>query len=173
MLMLLMFMMLIFAFHLVVYLVVIAMINPFIGIEVHVDVVLLVLPVLQEVLTTIVHLKVSIVFYLLTNSVLKTGIESERVSKIRSLIFCVCCRLSDFFFHCWFLGKVEKGRIDNLMKSVNTIGYYGNIILEVLRSMRSCLESLLQTFDQLEKKQSLNLYSKYKTNFHFLPIYYK
>ena len=96
--MLLMFMMLIFAFHLVVYLVVVAMSYPFIGIEVHVDVVFLVFPVLQEVLTTIVHLKVSIVFYLLTNSVLKTGIESERVSKIRSLIFCIYYCLSDFFF---------------------------------------------------------------------------
>ena len=43
------------AFHLAVYLVVAAMLNPLGGIKVHV-VVVLVLPVLQEVLTVVVHL---------------------------------------------------------------------------------------------------------------------
>ena len=44
------------AFHLAVYLVVGAALNPLGGIETHVDVVLLVLPALQKVLTELVHL---------------------------------------------------------------------------------------------------------------------
>lgn len=44
------------AFHLAVYLVVAAVLNPLHGIKVQVDVVLLVLPVPQEVLTELVHL---------------------------------------------------------------------------------------------------------------------
>ena len=44
------------AFHLAVYLVVGGALNPLGGIETHVDVVLLVLPALQKVLTELVHL---------------------------------------------------------------------------------------------------------------------
>ena len=44
------------SFHLAMYLVVGTMLNPLGGIEVHVDVVFLVLSVLQEVLTELVHL---------------------------------------------------------------------------------------------------------------------
>ena len=44
------------AFHFSMYLVVVAVLNPLDGIEVHDDVVLLVLPVLQEVLTEVSHL---------------------------------------------------------------------------------------------------------------------
>ena len=46
----------VFAFHLAVYLVVGAALNPLGGIETHADVVLLVLPALQKVLTEFVHL---------------------------------------------------------------------------------------------------------------------
>ena len=45
----------IITFHIALYLVAVAVLNPLGGIEVHVDVVLLVLPVLQEVLTKLVH----------------------------------------------------------------------------------------------------------------------
>ena len=44
------------AFHLVLYLVVVAVLSPLGGIEVHVDVAFLVLPVVQELLTEPVHL---------------------------------------------------------------------------------------------------------------------
>ena len=44
------------AFRLTVYVLAVAVLNPLGGIKVHVDVVLLVLPVLQEVLTELVHL---------------------------------------------------------------------------------------------------------------------
>ena len=44
------------AFHLALYLVAVAVLSPFDGIEVHVDVAFLVLPVLQELLTEPVHL---------------------------------------------------------------------------------------------------------------------
>ena len=44
------------AFHLFLYLVVVAVLSPLGGIEVHVDVAFLVLPVLQELLTDPVHL---------------------------------------------------------------------------------------------------------------------
>ena len=44
------------AFHLFLYLVVVAVLSPLGGIEVHVDVAFLVLPVVQELLTEPVHL---------------------------------------------------------------------------------------------------------------------
>ena len=44
------------AFHLVLYLAVVAVLSPLGGIEVHVDVAFLVLPVVQELLTEPVHL---------------------------------------------------------------------------------------------------------------------
>ena len=54
------------AFHLAVYLVVGAAVNPLGGIETHVDVVLLVFPALQKVLTELVHLTDQLYFFQLS-----------------------------------------------------------------------------------------------------------
>ena len=66
---------------------------------------------------SIIRIKVSVVFFLWTNSVLNMETVSLRVSKVGSLIFCVCCCLSDFFCPVDFCVKLkEASSIMNLFK---------------------------------------------------------
>ena len=103
---------------------------------------------------SVIRIKVSIVFFLLTHSVFQIEIVSWRVSKSKSLLFCVCCCLSDFL-RCWFLCKIQNGCINELYKVRHRCLLRRYCIGGIGESTRSYLESLFLVFNQIEKKKFL------------------